>query len=69
MKPWEFGHLLAQKVFSNNTIDFADGLELLDGRKFTNKFSKTIIIEDKKRADQEIKRYQSENLIYVHKLR
>ena len=50
VKPREFGHLLAQKVSSNNAIDLADRVEPVEGVEFTNEFSETIIIEKKKRV-------------------
>ncbi len=65
VKPREFGHLLAQKVSSNNAIDPADGVEPVDGMRFTNKFSGTIIIEEEKRAVQEARRYRTGTVMWV----
>ena len=65
VKPREYGHLLAQKVSSNNAIDPADGVEPVEGVGFTNEFSGTIIIEEKKRAVQEARRYQAGTVMWV----
>lgn len=48
IKPREFGHLLAQMVSSNNVIDSEDEVDSVDGMRFTNKFSRTIIIKKKR---------------------
>lgn len=56
-KPREFAHLLAQKIASDDAIDPADGVEPVESDRLTNKFSGTIIIEEKKEAIQEVKRY------------
>ena len=50
MKLKKFGHLLVQKISSNNTIDPADGVEPIDNMKFTNKFSGTVIIKEKNKV-------------------
>lgn len=50
VKPREFVHLLAQKLSSNNPIDIANRVKLVEGLGVTNEFSKSIVIEEKKRA-------------------
>lgn len=42
--------LLAQKLSSNNPIDIANRVKLVEGLGVTNEFSKSIVIEEKKRA-------------------
>lgn len=49
-------------------MNLVDKEELIDGMKFTNKFSGTVIIEEKKKAFQEGKRYQAEIVIWVDDL-
>lgn len=46
-------------------MNLVDGEKLIDSMKFTNKFSGTVIIEEKKKAVQEGKRYQPEIVIWV----
>lgn len=46
----EFVQLLAQKISGNNPINIANRVELVEGLRVTNEFSKSIVIEKKKRA-------------------
>lgn len=49
IKPREFRQLLAQKVSSNNVIDFANGIELVEGVGVTNEFNNEFLYIKKER--------------------
>lgn len=64
-KPKLFGHLLAQQVASNHAIDPADGVEPVPRPRYDSNFSKIVIIEAKKKALEEAKKYRAGFVIWV----
>lgn len=48
IEPRKFGQLLVQKMSGNNTIDFANRIELVERIVVINEFNKNIIIEKKR---------------------
>lgn len=62
-KPKLFGHLLAQQVASNHSIDPADGVEPVQNFGPSTIFSGNIIIEAKKKALEEARKYRAGNVL------
>lgn len=62
-KPRLFGHLLAQQIASNNSIDPADGIEPVEAFGPASGFSGSIIIDEKK-ALQQAKKCQTGTLMW-----
>ena len=60
-----FGQLLAQQVAGNYSIDPADGVEPVPNPDLDINFSGDIIIEPKKKALEETKKYRAENVFWV----
>lgn len=63
-KPKLLGHLLAQQVASNNAIDPADGVEPVQSLGPNAGFS-GIVIEEKKKAVEEAKKYGTGHAFWV----
>lgn len=64
-KPKMFDQLLAQLVVSHYSIDPADGVEPVPNPGLDIKFSGDIIIEAKKKALGEAKKYHTGHIIWV----
>lgn len=60
-----FGHLLAQQIADNYSIDSADGVEPVQSFGPAICFTGSIIIEEKKKALQEAKRYRAGSIMWV----
>lgn len=64
-KPKTLGQLLAQQVASNYSIDPADGVEPVPNPGLDIQFSGDIIIEAKKKALEEAKKYWTGKVVWV----
>ena len=64
-RPKLFGHLLAQQVACNYSIDPADGVEPVPNPDPNINFSGNIIIEAKKKALEEARKYRAGNIFWV----
>ena len=65
MNPKLFGHLLAQQVASNHSIDPANRLEPVPSLKPGIGFSGSIVIEEKKKALGDAKKYRAGAVLWV----
>lgn len=50
---------------TNNIIDFANGVQPVEGIWFANEFSGSIIIEEKKKVVKKAKRFWIKTIIWV----
>ena len=67
-KPKLLGHLLAQQIASNHSIDLADGVEPVQSLQSAAYFKGKIFIEEKKKALEESRRYRAGNVLWTNGL-
>lgn len=66
-EPKLFDHLLAQQMAYNHSINPADGVEPVPNPSLDINFSENIVIEAKKQALKEVKKYHAGYVIQVDK--
>lgn len=54
-----FGHLLAQKITANRSIDPTDGVEPIESSRPATSFCGEVVIEAKRKALERAKRYRA----------
>lgn len=64
-RPKFFGHLLAQQVAINHSIDLADGVEPVDSSGLATHFSGNVIIAGKEKALEEARQYREGTVMWT----